>query len=211
MFSRSNPNKEQTIALAGLLQSSALVHQLATQDRHDRYALHESAYSLIRLDAQSTEEVYGSVSSVDLGLRTLIKIFSSRPGGSVREIYQYAIGVHQLSAKLFKLHKTSKVVQEGLEKIQLEYIDYYQEETYDDKLYQALADLYSTTISYLTPRIIVQGSQFRLQEEQTVHKVRTALFSGIRSAYLWHQVGGRRWQLLFNRRDYIEVARHLIA
>lgn len=215
MFSNifSKPDKNQTLALAGLLQSSALVHQLATRDRHDTGALRESAFSLIRLDTDSIEAVYGSESGVDLGLQTMINLFTNRLGPSTKDVYQYTVNVHQLSAKLAKLSKTGDVIQRGLEEVGERFLLHYGQDVIDDsadgELYEALAELYSETVSYLTPRIIVQGSQGRLQNTQTVHRVRTALFSGIRSAWLWRQLGGRKWQLLINRGDYLNIARRL--
>ncbi|MEK9134155.1 MAG: DUF489 family protein, partial [Pseudomonadota bacterium] len=57
----------------------------------------------------------------------------------------------------------------------------------------------SQTISTLTPRIMVNGEHGHLSNPLIAAKVRAALFAGIRSAFLWRQLGGNRWQLLFNR------------
>ncbi len=207
MFSK--PDKNQNLALAGLIQSSALVHQLTTRDRHEELALYESAFSLIRLDADNIEEIYGSELGVDLGLRTMIKLLTNQLGPSTRYVYQYSAGLHQLSAKLARLTKTSDVVQAGLEEIRAEFIAYYNQDTpapeLDNRLYESLA-----TISYLTPRIIVRGSAHRLQNVQVVHRVRTALFAGIRSAWLWHQLGGGKWQLFIHRKEYVHIAKMIV-
>ena len=212
MFSK--PDKNQNLALAGLIQSSALVHQLTTRDRHDELALYESAFSLIRLDADNIEEIYGSELGVDLGLRTMIKLLANKLGPSTRYVYQYSTGLHQLSAKLARLTKTSDVVQAGLEEIRAEFIACYNQDTpdpeLDNRLYESLAGLYTNTISYLTPRIIVRGSAHRLQNVQVVHRVRTALFAGIRSAWLWHQLGGGKWQLFIHRKEYVHTAKMIV-
>ncbi|MEK7758734.1 MAG: DUF489 family protein, partial [Pseudomonadota bacterium] len=42
-------------------------------------------------------------------------------------------------------------------------------------------------------------------------KVRAALLAGIRSAVLWRQLGGRRWQLLFSRGKLARTAAELLA
>jgi high frequency lysogenization protein len=57
---------------------------------------------------------------------------------------------------------------------------------------------------------MVQGEPKKLQDPDTVNRIRASLFAGIRSAFLWHQCGGRRWQLLFNRNGYHAFARGLI-
>ena len=207
----AKPNRQQTLALAGVFQSAVLTDQLATKDRYDVGALHESAYSLIKLDSESVDEVYGSVYGVDLGLRSIVKLFSSRPDINTRNLYQYVAGVHQLSMKLSQLERTATVIQVELQEIGNQYLSSYNEQEQDDAFFKALSDLYSRTISFLKPRIIVQGSGSKLQQPEAVNKVRTALFAGIRSAYLWHQLGGRRWHLLFNRTLYVHQAQRLLV
>ncbi len=204
------PNRNLTLALAGVLQSAKLVYQLAKIGNHDQSALRDSSVSLIRLDAKTTEEVYGSARGVELGLKTIVKVFANKPDVSTRDVYQYAVSVHQLGIKLAKLKKTSDIIHGELVEIQEKCLNpEYDDEDYPEFL-EALANLYSRTISYLTPRIIVQGSSGMLQEPETVNQVRCALFSGIRSAYLWHQLGGRRWQLLFNRKGYVSNAEAIL-
>ncbi len=208
------PDKNQTLALAGLIQSSALVCQLTTRDRHDESALHESAFSLLRLDADGVEEVYGSECGVDLGLRTMTRFLAYQLGPPTRYVYQYSEGLYQLSVKLARLEKTGEVIQSGLEEIRAEFMAYYDREApdpeLDDSLYESLAGLYVNTVSFLTPRIIVRGEAHRLQNTRVVHRVRTALFAGIRSAWLWHQLGGRKWQVMMHRRDYIHIAKTIV-
>lgn len=43
-----------------------------------------------------------------------------------------------------------------------------------------------------------------LQDSRNADKVRALLLAGIRSAMLWRQLGGRRWQLLFSRRKLLD-------
>jgi high frequency lysogenization protein len=47
---------------------------------------------------------------------------------------------------------------------------------------------------------MVNGEHGHLGNPVVAAKVRAALFAGIRSAFLWHQLGGNRWQLLFSRK-----------
>lgn len=74
-----------------------------------------------------------------------------------------------------------------------------------------LADIYSQTISTLTPRIMVSGENNQLQNPENANKVRALLLAGVRSAVLWRQCGGRQWQLLFQRKTLMNSARELIA
>jgi high frequency lysogenization protein len=206
----SPPDRDLTLALAGLFQASALVHQVARLDQFDQQAMYESSYSLIRLDAASIEEVYGSEIGVELGLRTMIQLFSGQADDATREVYTYAVAMHQLGLKLAKFQKTSDVIRGELEQMQERFINMQDPESDLDTLHEALADLYTRTISHLTPRIIVQGDPEKLQQSSSVNRIRAALFSGIRSAFLWHQLGGRRWKLVIGRKDYVNMARRIL-
>ena len=46
-----------------------------------------------------------------------------------------------------------------------------------------------------------------LQNQRTVDWVRTLLLAGLRSAMLWQQLGGGRFELMFGRKTIIREAR----
>ncbi len=208
-----NPTRDQVLALAGLFQSTALVHQLATRDDHDESALAASAVSVLRVDADSVNEVFGSLDDLRLGCGSLANLVGGRAGDASRAMFQYAVSMHQIALRLPSMDSVSESIHEGLSELAGRFLR--ADELVDDSdenleaLYESLAALYSRTISTLTPRIMVQGSEGRLSNPAVVHRVRSALFAGIRAAYLWHQLGGRRWHLLFQRRKYQAVAGRL--
>lgn len=64
---------------------------------------------------------------------------------------------------------------------------------------ERLAQIYQNSISKLGRRIQVQGDSQALQSEAVAAQVRALLLAGIRFAWLWHQLGGRRWHLVTQR------------
>ena len=66
-------------------------------------------------------------------------------------------------------------------------------------------------ISPLGRRIQVTGVTQYLQHLGTQNRIRAALLAGIRSAILWQQVGGTKWQLLFFRRKIATTAQHILS
>ena len=74
-----------------------------------------------------------------------------------------------------------------------------------------LGQIYKETISTLGPKIIVTGEQPYLSSENNASKVRALLLAGIRSAVLWRQCGGSRWQFLFGRKAYITECENILA
>jgi len=63
----------------------------------------------------------------------------------------------------------------------------------------SLGEAYQETISTFKTRIVVQGDPSLLQNRMMPERVRAILLAGIRFALLWHQQGGRRWKLIFQR------------
>jgi len=54
---------------------------------------------------------------------------------------------------------------------------------------------------------VVNGKPQYLKSERTVSWVRTLLLAGLRSATLWNQLGGGRFELMFGRKTIINEAR----
>ena len=57
---------------------------------------------------------------------------------------------------------------------------------------------------------MVNGEHGHLSNPAIAAKVRAALFAGIRSALLWHQLGGSRWHLLFSRKKIADEAARIL-
>lgn len=199
-----------TLAFAGVFQSATLVCQLARLENYDSGALHQSSFSLLKMNSDSTEEIFGSVHGLRLGLDCVVRLFGGRPDASAREVFQYAVGMYQLSIRLRENQPGREVIGAGLDELRGRYLKHYRNLDYDNELQEEIASLYARSISYMSPRIMVQGSS-RLENPLTVNRVRTALFAGIRAAWLWHQLGGRRWQLFFQRKGYQRQARRLLG
>ncbi|MGI9309991.1 MAG: lysogenization protein HflD [bacterium] len=205
------PDKNQTLALAGALQSSMLAHQLARHRRHDRDALHHSSFSLLRLQADSVEEIFHSIDGLRLGLDSLVRLLGGRFDSAAREAMQYAFGLHQISRRLQHNHPVQSVVGEMLGELSERFLQHFDNTDHDDELHFELAALYVAGISRLTPRLIVHGSQRNLEDARAIRRIRAALFAGIRAAWLWHQLGGRRWHLLRHRKAYAHQAKRLLG
>jgi len=78
-------------------------------------------------------------------------------------------------------------------------------------LVEKLAELYIQTLGSLAPRVLVTGEHGFLVNPVIAAKVRAALLAGVRAAFLWRQLGGRRWQLLLWRRKLAREAARLIG
>ncbi|MDO8705284.1 MAG: high frequency lysogenization protein HflD [Sulfuricaulis sp.] len=204
---------DRTLALAGLFQAVRLAQLLAREGRVEASAFAASIQSLLLIDAPSTAAVYGGAAGVKLGLGLLRdKLAGETEAGDV-EIAKYVISIIHLEGQLRQHLDMQEAVQRGVEAIQ-EQMKFFEaaenSETVHPRLVEKLAELYSQTISTLSPRIMVNGEHGHLSNPAIAAKVRAALFAGIRSAFLWRQLGGNRWQLLFSRRKISAEAARIL-
>ena len=73
----------------------------------------------------------------------------------------------------------------------------------------SISGIYQDTLSKLKFRIKVTGSAQHLQDTKNADIIRALLLAGIRSAFLWRQLGGRRWKLLLQRKQLLAASQNL--
>ena len=113
---------------------------------------------------------------------------------------RYLIGMIYLEARLSKQKDMLDKISTGIaEAGDSEHMSTEQLAENPDIIKQ-LARLYQQTISTLSFRIQVSGKPQYLKNADIANTIRATLFAGIRSAVLWHQLGGRRWHFLIKRR-----------
>jgi len=199
--------REKTLALSGVFQATELVRQAANHGTWSGYAASASLHSLFKLEAGSTEEVYGEISKMRLGVETMLAVLEG--DGRYAESLRYAVGLLQIEKKFRRSGKLQQQVGQGLENTSALGQDLEQHEREDLQAHE-ISELYTETISKLSPRIVVNGSPQYLRNERTVDWVRTLLLAGLRSAILWNQLGGGRFELMFGRKKIIEEGKALL-
>ena len=199
--------KERTLALAGVFQATELVRQAANHGTWSGYAATSCLHSLFQMEADSTAEIYGGIDRMKLGVETMLAVLQgdSRHTDSLR----YAVGLLQIEKKFRRNSKFQHAVGNRLEQISSEGAELEQHEREDLQAHE-ISGLYTDTVSKLTPRIVVSGKPQYLKNDRTVDWVRTLLMAGLRSATLWTQLGGGRFELMFGRKKIIREAESLL-
>ncbi len=189
-------DRDKCIALAGVFQAAGLASRIARHGMADSDAMKSSLYSLFQVDAASVEDVYGSLSGIAGGLKTLLDQLIGKKARNI-DITRYVISLLHLEKKLSKQPAMLQQISDGINSAtrQLEHYP-----LLHPNILAAMADLYSETISNLRPRIMIQGEPLHLQNTENVNRIRALLLSGIRSAMLWRQCGGNRFQILLGRK-----------
>jgi high frequency lysogenization protein len=199
--------RDRCIALAGLFQAVRLVQQTARGERRDAAATAACLGSIFNTDPDTTLGVYGDVTALRLGLETLLGQLGSDSAQRDMELTGYAITLLHLERKLHRQPQLLHALGDGIGKItaQTEFFD----QTHPTVI-AALAELYSSTISTLQPRIMVKGEQSILTGTDSRNMIRALLLGGMRAAVLWRQCGGNRVQLLFRRKALLRDCRELL-
>jgi high frequency lysogenization protein len=199
--------KNRTLALAGVFQATELVRQAACHGTWSGYAASSCLQSLFMLEGEIPVEIYGGREKVRLGIETLLAVLQGE--NRYTESLRYAIGLMQIERKFRRSKKFQHQLGVGLEKItgMGEELDQHDRENLQA---HEISQLYSDTISMLSPRIVVNGKPQYLKNERTVDWVRTLLLAGLRSAVLWRQLGGGRFELMFGRKKIAREAQSLL-
>ena len=199
--------KERTMALAGIFQATELVRQAANHGTWSGYAADTCLDSLLAIEADTVDEIYGNANRLRLGAETLVSVLQ----GDRRHVESlgYAVSIMQLENNFRKKAEMQSHI--GIELQSVATIDG-DLDLHEIKDLQAekIADLYTKTISTLSPRIVINGRPQYLQVDRTVNWIRTLLFAGLRSAVLWRQMGGGRFNLMFGRKKMLEQAQTLL-
>jgi high frequency lysogenization protein len=199
-------NEERVLALAGVFQACALAQQLANEGSCDEATMEASVASVFRIDSPSVVGVYGNISSLRLGLRSLIAQLDESDRDM--SITKMVVTVMRLERSLSGRPELLGKLQQGILAAQRQVEHFGQGST---QVTGRLSELYTSTLSTLKPRVMVSGNPQQLQQPAVVEKVRANLLAAVRSAVLWRQVGGRQWQLILYRRQCGMLARGMLT
>ncbi|MEN8803282.1 MAG: high frequency lysogenization protein HflD [Thiogranum sp.] len=200
-------DKDRALAFAGILQALQLVQSTAYGKPYDLEAIQTTLTSILLIDTETVEGVYGGVTGVKNGLRLLSTQLMGGKQKPDAELSRYLIVLLHLERKLSKRADLLDKLTEGIERVQkqLEHFD-----ISHTNVLASLADSYAQTISTLQPRIMVKGEPTRLTETGVANQIRALLLAAMRSAVLWRQCGGTRLGLLLKRRKLADTAAELL-
>lgn len=198
--------ENQTLALAGIFQSVHLCKSLATTGQCDEEELRGTLRSILTLNSERVIDAYGgSARSLNRGLRLLRSQFAGNDETRDLELARYALALIQLGTNVLNDDRTVEELRIGISRVQSQDGDVVEQE-----LINNLANIYRSSISSLTPRIMVSGDPGFLNDADTASTIRAALLGGIRSVVLWRQCGGSRPKLVMQRGQYARLAEQML-
>ena len=192
----SFPIQDRALALAGTIQALAQVRRIADTGQADAAVVQTALDSVFRIDAPTTEDVYGDATALHPGLRILAGHLGKQQAHDAA-LFKLVMSVLQLERRFSGEANTATAVHNAI----VELVPKAGElgSTHPDVL-SALGSLYADTLSHLRPRVMVQGNPHYLAQPAVVAEIRAVLLAAVRSAALWRQLGGSYWDFVFSRK-----------
>ena len=201
----SKPTSEQAVALAAVFHACELVSQLANTGEASSDEMSLCMSALLNQNPDSLSQIYGPVSGLKLGMDSMERLFSDGNEETKKdsgEILRYVVSILYLARKLSSDKEMLDKIATGIENAERQSQHF---SITHDNVYANIASLYQDTVSTLRLRIQVSGSSGYLQQPAVAERIRCLLFSAIRSAFLWQQLGGKRIHLAFYRKQLAKL------
>lgn len=203
---------DQVIALAGISQSIRAVQNIAWKGDTNTNDLKSVLLSLLQINAKSAASVYNSSFELSSGLRLIKQQLDANSNGKDTEFVGLLINVLSLQKQLSKNNTIMALLTKKISQLSTQYEnkDYEQDDSTFEQLLIDCSDIYQQTVSKLPTRIQVKGEPKYLKENKNQIKVRAALLCAMRSAFLWRQSGGSRWNFLFHKQKILDAVNFII-
>jgi high frequency lysogenization protein len=200
----SSIHHDKTLALAAIFQAAGLVHALAKTGRCDENAEQAFIKTSLVLDTDDSTAIYGSPAALNNGLRWLKSCLTDGSGlEDSSSIVRLTLSILQ-AEKHFRQHPEAQhLLRKHLVNLNANPIEDHRQLT------EALAKAYVDGLSILRFRIQIHGDSRHLQSYGMAERIRAILLAGIRGAWLWQRLGGRRWHLLITRGQILQEIRDI--
>lgn len=217
-----NQWQQQTHALAGIMQAVCQIEDIANRGETDPTATQASIASVLQQSPDQITDAIGSLGSLRYGLQRMQEMLQGEQ--NYLPALQYAMAVMQMEKNLRRSCDVQQAVARELQLINLSQSgglagdpDEQQSEADTEpggppaqELITQLADVWTSQVRRLEPQVVVHGKPVYLQNEINIQLIRALLLAALRGAWLWHQLGGRRWHLLLRRKRLLQQVRELL-
>lgn len=200
--------EEQVIALGAIFEAAQQVDKLARTGQYGEAPVRCLLQSIFERSPDDVMQVYGgSLYPIRHGIQALQAMLERDTAGLQRQALRYVMNLLALERQLAKRDDMLQVLGQRLDQVgnQIEHFG-----LLHDNVMAGLGGTYQDTLSTLKMRIQVQGDMRYLQQPSTANQIRALLLAGIRSARLWRQLDGHRWQLLVSRRKLLDATRSVL-
>ena len=186
----------RALALAGVVQAAALVHRTANGQAVPAAEQDALLATVPTHRAGGYGEVFPDPGAFAMGAGIATEALSGR--SRTPEVLRYALQLIELARLLSGVPQVVEKLGRLLDGVDRGRPDAAQ-----------LGAIYQQTISTLGKRIQVTGDPQVLRQDEVADRIRALLLAGVHLAWLWQQLGGRRWHLILRRKSLLVGLRAL--
>lgn len=209
----------ETIALAALFQSATQIQAVARAGHIDESAIAPLMRALIVTNPDTIEDIYAPI-GLKPGLTQLLTSFYPKEATQPKnaELVKIAFNIINLENSLEKqamvFNRLDHEIDSLREKVLALHPDYEHADNQillDYDVIKMYSQIYSSLISPNFPKLIIFGEESYLRRTEFQEMIRALLLSGIRASLLWHQMGGKRYSMMFRYKEIIDCARTILS
>ena len=198
------PTRDQALALASIFQACHLVDRLANTGQAPVSDIKICMDALLNQNPNSLQDIYGSIENLESGIDAMTTLLGDRV---VTDIFAgstltYVLTVLSIERQINSRPAMLESIAAGIDSANRQAQHF---SSVHDNVIANLASLYQQSISTLRQRIQVKGNAIYLQQPNVAERIRCLLFSAVRSAFLWRQLGGKRYHLVVYRKVLIKA------
>lgn len=201
--------RDKTLALAAIFQAAGLANELAQRGQTDTIAERALLNSVLILETDNASVIYTELSGLRKGLTLLEGCFmqQGRTLQNAAEIIRLSLAIVQVEKHFRASNKVQDTLRQRLDSVQ-------RQQTLNPDMSQSelsalLGSAYVDSLGSLDFRIQIRGDAKQLQSPGMAERIRAILLAGVRAAWLWQRLGGRRWHLIFTRGQILQEIREI--
>lgn len=199
---------EQTLTFAGICQAAVMVQGIARKNHYDDELFSIMLESIINTTPKQSIDVYGgNYSNLADGLKMMVAQLGDNNPNKDPELTRYIVSMLTLERRLKAKGRVLTELGSRIDQCQRQLTHY---DINSDTMLNSFASIYTDIISPLASKIQIAGDPNILKQTANQNRVRALLLAGVRSAVLWRQVGGKRRNILFKRKQFVESAQKML-
>lgn len=196
--------KNETISLGAIYQACNEIKKIAWQGEINKTIIHPLIYSVYQTVSNDIDDIYINTKYLNTGLDFLRKQLIGDAFSRDGEVIRYFTAI---SILVKNMNKKTNLMLELRDELHQNKLSVNQDNLEDHARF--LSTLYLKTISTVEPRIIVNGDNKFLKENENASMIRALLLSAIRSYILWEQSGGSKLRIFIFKKRIAQLATSL--
>ncbi len=203
MFNKIIINDDYIISLCVILQCSYLIDKFSISNFETISDIEMLVKSVFITESMNTKKIYYDQTKLIDGLTVLKEILNGKNDMSLINIQKYTLSSIILQKKINKMNNLKNNIRKKID-------NYHNNSIMSKNLSYQIeysGQIYKEYVSPIKPRIIISGSREYLNKNSTL--IRALLLCSIRAAFLWNELGGSKWHLMFKRNEILNKCERL--